>query len=113
MQYAAPNNIGTNNGYYVIYVVAGIYNVYVFIGKSKQNLMIVGDGINRTVITGNRSVVDGWTTFQSATFGKVIKGMLTFIWSYSSMSHIICPVMHINFSTNMISCILIWASKYV
>lgn len=69
---AAPNNTGTNNGYRVIYVVAGIYNEYVSIAKSKESLMIVGDGINRTVITGNRSVVDGWTTFHSATFGKPI-----------------------------------------
>jgi pectinesterase len=69
---AAPNKTGTNNGYHVIYVVAGIYNEYVSIAKSKENLMIVGDGIGRTLITGNRSVVDGWTTFQSATFGKLI-----------------------------------------
>jgi pectinesterase len=69
---AAPNKTGTNNGYHVIYVVAGIYNEYVSIAKSKENLMIVGDGIGRTVITGNRSVVDGWTTFQSATFGKLV-----------------------------------------
>lgn len=68
---AAPNNTGTNNGYHVIYVVAGVYNEYVSVAKTKQNLMIVGDGINRTIITGNRSVVDGWTTFQSATFGKL------------------------------------------
>ncbi|PNX55422.1 pectinesterase, partial [Trifolium pratense] len=47
---AAPNKTGTDNGYYVIYVVAGIYNEYVSISKSKENLMIVGDGIGRTVI---------------------------------------------------------------
>ncbi|TKY52262.1 pectinesterase/pectinesterase inhibitor 41 [Spatholobus suberectus] len=68
---AAPSNTGTNNGYHVIFVVAGIYNEYVSVPKSKENLMLVGDGINRTVLTGNRSVVDGWTTFQSATFGKL------------------------------------------
>ncbi|KAI4349933.1 hypothetical protein L6164_010474 [Bauhinia variegata] len=73
---AAPNNTGTNNGYHVIYVVAGVYNEYVSIPKSKENLIIVGDGINRTVITGNRSVVDGWTTFQSATFAVVGKGFV-------------------------------------
>jgi pectinesterase len=32
--------------------------------------MLLGDGINRTVITGNHSVIDGWTTFNSSTFGK-------------------------------------------
>ncbi|KAJ7977905.1 Pectinesterase [Quillaja saponaria] len=73
---AAPNNTGTNNGYFVIYVVAGIYNEYVSIAKSKQNLMIIGEGINRTIITGNRSVVDGWTTFNSATFAVVGKGFV-------------------------------------
>ncbi|XP_057734137.1 probable pectinesterase/pectinesterase inhibitor 41 [Arachis stenosperma] len=73
---AAPNNTGTNNGYHVIYVVAGIYNEYVSLSKNKQNVMIVGDGINRTVITGNRSVVDGWTTFQSATFAVAGKGFV-------------------------------------
>lgn len=75
---AAPNKTGTNNGYYVIYVVAGIYNEYVFIAKNKENLMIVGDGINRTVITGSRSVLDGWTTFQSATFGKLFNSSNSF-----------------------------------
>lgn len=69
---AAPNKTGTNNGYHVIYVVAGIYSEYVSIAKNKENLMIIGDGIDQTVITGSRSVVDGWTTFQSATFGKQI-----------------------------------------
>ncbi|KAL2325557.1 hypothetical protein Fmac_024615 [Flemingia macrophylla] len=73
---AAPNNTGTNNGYHVIYVAAGVYNEYVSIPKSKENLMILGDGINRTVVTGNRSVVDGWTTFQSATFAVVGKGFV-------------------------------------
>ncbi|KAK7277970.1 hypothetical protein RJT34_22991 [Clitoria ternatea] len=73
---AAPNRTGTANGYHVIYVVAGVYNEYVTIPKSKEMLMIVGDGINRTVITGNRSVVDGLTTFHSATFAVVGKGFV-------------------------------------
>ncbi|KAI5658671.1 hypothetical protein M9H77_27464 [Catharanthus roseus] len=34
---------------------------------------MVGDGIGQTIITGNPSVVDGWTTFQSATFGISIQ----------------------------------------
>jgi pectinesterase len=67
---AAPNNTDGSNGYFMIYVTAGIYEEYVSIAKNKKYLMMVGDGINQTVITGNRSVVDGWTTFNSATFGK-------------------------------------------
>lgn len=55
---------------YVIYVKKGVYYENVEIKKKKWNLMIVGDGMNVTVISGNRSYVDGWTTFRSATFGN-------------------------------------------
>lgn len=54
----------------MIYVVAGVYEEYVSIPKNKMNLMMVGDGINKTIITGNHSYVDGWTTYHSATFGN-------------------------------------------
>ncbi|EOY11548.1 hypothetical protein QUC31_009425 [Theobroma cacao] len=73
---AAPNNSGDSNQYFVIYVVAGVYEEYVSIPKTKQNLMMIGDGINRTVITGNRNFVDGSTTFNSATFAVVGKGFV-------------------------------------
>nr|XP_043638426.1 probable pectinesterase/pectinesterase inhibitor 41 [Erigeron canadensis] len=65
---SAPNNSDATAGYFVIYVRAGLYEEYVNIPKSKKYLMMIGDGINQTVITGNRSVVDGSTTFRSATF---------------------------------------------
>ncbi|CAN1859301.1 Probable pectinesterase/pectinesterase inhibitor 41 [Linum perenne] len=68
---AAPNNTDGSKGYFMIYVTAGVYEEYVSIPKNKRYLMMVGDGINQTIITGNRSVVDGWTTFNSATFAVV------------------------------------------
>ncbi|OMO81988.1 Pectinesterase, catalytic [Corchorus olitorius] len=68
---AAPNNTNGVNGYYLIYIMAGVYQEYVSIPKNKKYLMMIGDGINQTIITGNRSVVDGWTTFNSATFAVV------------------------------------------
>ncbi|MFS7901655.1 putative pectinesterase [Helianthus anomalus] len=64
----APNKTKAEDGYFLIYVTAGVYEEYVNIPKNKYYLMIIGDGINQTVITGNRNVVDGWTTFNSATF---------------------------------------------
>lgn len=73
---AAPNNTGSGNGFFVIHVVAGVYEEYVSIPKNKQYLMMIGDGINQTIITGNRSVVDGWTTFNSATFAVVAQGFV-------------------------------------
>jgi pectinesterase len=51
-------------------VAAGVYEENVVVPKNKKYVMMVGDGIGQTVITGNRSVVDGWTTFNSATFGE-------------------------------------------
>ncbi|XP_002523112.2 probable pectinesterase/pectinesterase inhibitor 7 [Ricinus communis] len=68
---AAPNNTDGSNGYFMIFVTAGVYEEYVSIPKNKKYLMMVGAGINQTIITGNRSVVDGWTTFNSATFAVV------------------------------------------
>ncbi|GAU25673.1 hypothetical protein TSUD_266000 [Trifolium subterraneum] len=62
---AAPKN---NNGRYVIYVKAGVYNEQVEI--KANNIMLVGDGIGKTIITGSKSVGGGTTTFRSATVGK-------------------------------------------
>ncbi|XP_010260187.1 PREDICTED: probable pectinesterase/pectinesterase inhibitor 7 [Nelumbo nucifera] len=73
---AAPNNTNASDGYFLIYIAAGIYEEYVSIAKNKKNLMMIGDGINQTVITGNRSVVDGWTTFNSATLAVVGQGFV-------------------------------------
>ncbi|XP_048441494.1 probable pectinesterase/pectinesterase inhibitor 7 [Pyrus x bretschneideri] len=73
---AAPNNSAPTDGYFLIYVTAGVYEEYVSVAKNKRHLMMVGDGINQTIITGNRSVVDGWTTFNSATFAVVAPGFV-------------------------------------
>ena len=37
-----------------------------------KNLMIVGDGMGATIVTGNLNAQDGSTTFRSATFGKFV-----------------------------------------
>uniref|UniRef100_A0A0E0L1J3 Pectinesterase n=1 Tax=Oryza punctata TaxID=4537 RepID=A0A0E0L1J3_ORYPU len=73
---AAPNNLDGSTGHYVIYVVGGVYEENVVVPKHKKYIMMVGDGIGQTVITGNRSVVDGWTTFNSATFAVVGQGFV-------------------------------------
>lgn len=70
---AAPNK---SADIYLIYATAGVYRENVEVPKSKTNIMLIGDGIDATVITGNRSVVDGSTTFNSATFAVVGGGFL-------------------------------------
>ncbi|OIV90976.1 hypothetical protein TanjilG_16936 [Lupinus angustifolius] len=73
---AAPNKSLSTDGYFLIYVTAGVYDENVSIDKKKTYLMMVGDGINQTIITGNRSVIDGWTTFNSASFVVVGQGFV-------------------------------------
>ncbi|KAF8014887.1 hypothetical protein BT93_H0627 [Corymbia citriodora subsp. variegata] len=65
---AAPNDVDGSHGYFLIYITAGIYHEYVYVNSNKKNLMMGGDGINRTVITGDRSDRDGWSILSSPTF---------------------------------------------
>lgn len=62
---------------YVIYVKKGVYIENVEIKKKKWNIMMIGDGMDATVISGSRNFVDGWTTFRSATFGKITFTLFT------------------------------------
>ncbi|KAF7804871.1 putative pectinesterase/pectinesterase inhibitor 41 [Senna tora] len=67
---AAPNRSFPTDGYFVIYVRAGVYEEYVSIHKKKPKLMMIGEGINKTIITGDHSVLNHYlTTFHTATFG--------------------------------------------
>ncbi|KAH9625747.1 hypothetical protein KSS87_022300 [Heliosperma pusillum] len=54
---------------FVIYVKQGVYEENVEVGKKKKNVMLIGDGLDLTIITGSQNVVDGNTTFKSATLG--------------------------------------------
>lgn len=54
---------------FVIYVKAGVYRENVRIDYNMTNVMLIGDGIDSTVVTGNRSFQDGLTTYRTATFG--------------------------------------------
>ncbi|KAL4338393.1 hypothetical protein AHAS_Ahas12G0205700 [Arachis hypogaea] len=68
---AAPKS---SSGRYVIYVKAGIYNEQVEI--KANNIMLVGDGIGKTIITGSQSVGGGTTTFRSATVAVTGDGFI-------------------------------------
>ncbi|KAL2338835.1 hypothetical protein Fmac_013281 [Flemingia macrophylla] len=61
---------------FVIYIKKGVYVENVEIKKKKWNIMMVGDGIDATVISGNRSFIDGWTTFRSPTFAVSGRGFI-------------------------------------
>ncbi|MBA0818901.1 hypothetical protein Gohar_028448 [Gossypium harknessii] len=56
---------------YIIRIKAGVYRENVEVPKKKSNIMFIGDGRTKTIITGSRNVVDGSTTFHSATVAVV------------------------------------------
>ncbi|KAB2081680.1 hypothetical protein ES319_A05G147600v1 [Gossypium barbadense] len=56
---------------YIIRIKAGVYIENVEVPKKKSNIMFIGDGRTKTIITGSRNVVDGSTTFHSATVAAV------------------------------------------
>jgi len=57
----------SGSGRFVIYVKQGVYSENLEIRK--KNVMLRGDGIGKTIITGSKSVGGGTTTFNSATVG--------------------------------------------
>ncbi|KAL0412979.1 UNVERIFIED_CONTAM: putative pectinesterase/pectinesterase inhibitor 22 [Sesamum radiatum] len=71
--YEAPSY---SNRRYVIYVRKGVYKENIDMKKKKTNIMLVGDGIGQTIITGNRNFMQGWTTFRTATVAVSGKGFI-------------------------------------
>ncbi|KAL6545010.1 putative pectinesterase/pectinesterase inhibitor 22 [Orobanche hederae] len=65
-----------SNRRYVIYVKKGVYVENIDMKKKKTNIMLMGDGIGQTVITGNRNFMQGWTTFRTATVAVSGKGFI-------------------------------------
>lgn len=64
---AAPSY---SNRRYVIYVKKAVYRENIDMKRKKTNIMFVGDGIGKTVVTGDRNFMQGSTTFRTATVGE-------------------------------------------
>ncbi|KNA14938.1 hypothetical protein SOVF_102290 [Spinacia oleracea] len=65
---AAAKHLRNRIRRFIIYVKAGIYKENVVITNKMVNLMLIGDGIDVTIVSANKNVYDGCTTFRSATF---------------------------------------------
>ncbi|XP_022725997.1 pectinesterase-like [Durio zibethinus] len=59
----------------VIYIKAGVYKENVDIKRSTKNIMLIGDGIDATVVTGSKNA-QTTTTFRSATVGVAGDGFI-------------------------------------
>jgi len=56
-----------NNKTFVIYIKEGVYVEHFQVNRSMTNLMMIGDGAEKTRITGNKNFIDGITTFRTST----------------------------------------------
>ncbi|GLJ09561.1 hypothetical protein SUGI_0111860 [Cryptomeria japonica] len=61
---------------YVIYVKAGIYRENIEVEKNKRYLTLIGEGMDCTIVTGNKSVADNLTTYHTATFAVKAEGFI-------------------------------------
>ncbi|EOA32651.1 hypothetical protein CARUB_v10015948mg [Capsella rubella] len=59
------------NTTFVVHIKAGIYKEYVQVNKSMTHLVFIGDGPEKTIISGNKSYKDGITTYRTATVAIV------------------------------------------
>ncbi|KAK2975837.1 hypothetical protein RJ640_022854, partial [Escallonia rubra] len=66
----------SGSGRFVIHVKAGVYRENLDIGNKMKNIMLTGDGLRSTIITGSRSVGGGSTTFNSATVAVTGEGFI-------------------------------------
>lgn len=57
---------------FVIRVKAGKYLERVFVDKYMTNVLLIGDGTDKTVVSGSKNFIDGTPTFDTATF--VVEG---------------------------------------
>ncbi|KAK4343648.1 hypothetical protein RND71_036742 [Anisodus tanguticus] len=75
---AAPNNLVSER--FVILIKEGLYDEIVRVPMTKRNLLFLGDGMGKTVITGSLNVGhmanSGVTTFESATVGVLGDGFM-------------------------------------
>jgi pectinesterase len=58
------------NKTFVIYIKEGVYREYVQINSTMTHVLMIGDGPQKTRITGNKNFVDGIPTFKTCTVGK-------------------------------------------
>ncbi|KAK6150725.1 hypothetical protein DH2020_015657 [Rehmannia glutinosa] len=73
---AAPDNSGSGKRF-VIWIRAGVYEETVRVPLEKKNVVFLGDGMGKTVITGSKNVGQpGVSTYNTATVGVVGDGFM-------------------------------------
>lgn len=71
-----PSTGLSGNQRYVILVKAGVYPEYITVPKTAVNIMMLGEGSSKTIITGSKNFVDGVRTMRTATFANTANGFI-------------------------------------
>ncbi|XP_027770756.1 probable pectinesterase 56 [Solanum pennellii] len=61
---------------FFIKIKKGTYEEYIRVDKKKINIVLIGEGMDNTIITGNRSFADGYKTYDTATVGVLGNGFI-------------------------------------
>lgn len=67
-----------SNATFVILVKAGLYKEIVMIPKKCNNLVLLGEGPTKTVISGDKSFKGGYTTYHTSTLSEFTLNSLSF-----------------------------------
>ncbi|XP_047974043.1 probable pectinesterase/pectinesterase inhibitor 51 [Salvia hispanica] len=77
VQKAVDNAPSGSDKRFVVWIKTGVYEETVVVGLDKRNVVFLGDGMGKTVITGSKNVGQpGVSTFRSATVGILGDGFM-------------------------------------
>ncbi|KAI4340831.1 hypothetical protein MLD38_025632 [Melastoma candidum] len=62
---------------FIIYVKSGVYREIIGVAYNNDNIMLTGDGIKNTIISGGRSVNGGYTTYNLLQLVNTSSGLLS------------------------------------
>ncbi|KAH6808669.1 hypothetical protein C2S51_026452 [Perilla frutescens var. frutescens] len=65
-----------SNNTYVILIKAGVYKEIVMVPKKANNLVLLGEGPTKTIISGDKSFTGGYTTFHTSTLTINAEGFM-------------------------------------
>lgn len=89
------------NTTFVVHIKAGLYKEYVQVNKSMTHLVFIGDGPDKTIISGNKNYKDGITTYRTATVGTIY--ILTIFFS---LAYKVLEVIYVKCSLNFYAAIV-------
>lgn len=74
---------------FVIRIKQGTYLENVVLDKNKWNVMMIGEGKTKTIVSGRLNFIDGTPTFHTATFGTILIPFAQIILTFSTIFYLV------------------------